>query len=155
MTEYSRRCPMHPTKDDCAQVVPNGDYFNVKLHGSVHLNHSTGEPEDFEFEDAKDFIETLFKAIPAFVTPLPLGPDIPNPEPVTKPETPQAKFYTHNYFQVMLQGTQFGNYVLVNSPRFGPLDPNQAINLAVHLRLYAEQCENLTISFEELWKEVK
>jgi len=60
--------------------------------------------------------------------------DQTRPPPVTFSRETMAAW---NAFQVCIQGTQFGDYVLVNNPRIGPFPPDQAVNLAGWLCVYA------------------
>ena len=60
--------------------------------------------------------------------------DQTKPPPVTFTQDMMAAW---NAFQVCLQTTPFGEYVLVNNPRIGPFAPDQATNLAGWLCVYA------------------
>ena len=57
--------------------------------------------------------------------------------------------YSHNFFCVMHQGTPYGHWVLTNNPRFGPISPDQAINLAAWLVQYATAA-GASIAFDEI-----
>ena len=153
--ETYRSCPVHEDAKCVVIAMAEDDtVFKVKLHGS-HWIGPDGKPLEFQTHiDAKDAVDKMLSALdfkPAQGTPKIV--DTPAEQPMI---TMTIDPYSYNMFQVMIQDTpQHGQYVLVNSPRFGPLNPDQAINLAVWLRRYAEECGNLTKTFDELWNAIR
>ena len=156
-----RPCPAHADDPERKCIVCEYDEHDacirVKLHGRFMLGDN-GEPRVFgDLKLAENAADDLMSSIPAFNGQEPVTrPDNPKPEPgVVQVKHEHKNAYAYNMFQVMLQGVPGGSWVLVNAPRFGPLEPNAAINLAAWLRRYAEECGGLRMSFDEVWETVK
>lgn len=77
-------------------------------------------------------------------------PNVPIQEIAIAPHNEQSiKQFAYNMFHVMPQGVGNEVWITVTNPQFGPISPDQAINLAVWLvRLAMEY--GATISFGEL-----
>lgn len=165
-----KACPLHELDAKCIEVSKAEDdtSFKVKVHGNYFIGPKGGPLEYESISKACEGIDDLFATVahpstiptpPKSVQPPPYLQVVwgtkaqPVPQPITQVEQQElsVKAAVYNMYQVMTQGTPFGTYVLVNSPRFGPLDPNSAINLACWLRKFAEQCDNVTVTFDEVW----
>jgi len=154
-TDYGRiyaTCPYHLTdstkEHKCAIIERTGirgeDYI-LKIHGFI-IND-----KEFEFdslEKGKRVVENIFFRISAS------DPDLKKPLG-KQPEPDFSKAYSYNMYQVMLQGTQTGNWVLVYNPMMGPFEPNAALNLSAWLRKYAEKCPGLRTSYDGIWNLIK
>jgi len=148
-TDYGRIyavCPYHLTdftkEHKCAIIERTGkrgeDYI-LKIHGFV-----VADKELDSLEKAKCMVQDIFFTRPTVIQVTP-----------EKPEADFSKAYTYNMYQVMLQGTPTGSWVLVYNPMMGPFDPNAALNLSAWLRKYAEKCPGLRTSYDGIWYLIK
>lgn len=158
-------CPNHTdTELKCVKIELKKDehqkvFAYVTLHGSFWIGPDGAARKFLDMAEAKkeaeEFLASLNFAPAAIAKPKPSVPPISHQGMslhIRTTETPKVAASAYNIFGVMQQGSPIGPWVLVNSPRFGPVTPDQALNLSVWLRKVAEDCGKVTLTWQELWQ---